>query len=91
MDKTRQDNDQNPIFIASNTPWHLTQGTKIVLLRPESKENTVSPKGKETTVLENTKCKAEGRYKKSDDGKTVRITCIHFEDISTWKFIPHNH
>jgi hypothetical protein len=80
-DKKRQDNSQNPLFIASNNPWHLTQGTKIVLLLPRAIELSLH-KGKETTVSENTKCEVS-----SEDNKT---TSIHFGDIHAWIFKPHN-
>jgi protein-tyrosine phosphatase len=84
-DGERQKNDQNSIFIASITPWHLTQGTKIVLLKPKDKEKTVTPKDKETTISENTKCDVS--CKSPIEHKT---TCIHFDDISAWTFEPHN-
>ena len=83
MDKKLQDNNLNPIFIASNTPWHLTRGTRIVLLRPESTKTDVSPKGKETIVLEDTECDVNAE-------STLCVTRVHFNGISAWEFRSHN-
>lgn len=82
-DKKLQDNNLNPIFIASNTTWHLTRGTRIVLLRPESKETNLRLKGKETIVLEDTKCDVSLE-------PTQHVTLVHFDGISSWEFQPHN-
>jgi hypothetical protein len=82
-DRKRQHKNENPIFIASNTPWHITQGTKIFLFLPRRPlEMVVMPRGKETTVLVDTKCEAS-----SEDGKTTKI---HFDDIGAWIFKPLN-
>ena len=83
MDKKLQDNNLNPIFVASNTPWHLTRETRIVLLRPESTKTDVSPKGKETIVLEDTECDVNAE---SAQG----VTRVHFNGISSWEFRSHN-
>jgi hypothetical protein len=82
-DRKRQHKNENPIFVASNTLWHITQGTKILLFLPRRPlEISVMPEGKEATVLVDTKCEVS-----SEDGKSTKI---HFDDIGAWAFKPLN-